>query len=117
MTQTLQIKAGNYGFPVNITVTQNDGKTVVDLTGFTITLKVWLDDPAVLALSVVIPGVAPLANGVACWTPTPADAAALKAAAIPTQVTNFNGEVELTKASYVENNIDTFIVAVVPSAG
>ena len=37
----IEIKSGDYGFDISFTVTESDGVTAKNLSGYTVTFKVW----------------------------------------------------------------------------
>jgi len=93
------VKKDNYGFTQQFTVKQADG-SAKDLTGLTVTLKVW-DTSGNLKFSGTCT-VTDAANGVCTYTPAASDF---------DTVGDYKAELELTKANYREDT-DTFTISV-----
>lgn len=101
---SIEIKKGNYGIDLEFEVKNPDG-TPFDLTGYTVTLKVWKPGKATLSLSATCE-IIDAANGKCRYTVKEGDFQ---------EVGDFYAELELTKAG-VCIDTETFGIKVVRTA-
>jgi len=99
---SLVVKKGNYGFLFEFTVKKADG-TAFDLTGYTVTLKVWKDSTTQFTAACTITDAA---SGKCQYQVTSGDFDA---------VGQYLAELELTKTGFVEDT-ETFQITVTETA-
>lgn len=105
--ESIQIPKGDCGFKLEFTVHTYDGDAV-DLTGYTVNLKVWeAGTPGTLAFAAAactVPA-ATITDGICTYTVTSTDFIVSK---------TYHAELELTKTGVVEST-ETFKIVVVDS--
>jgi len=101
---SLSVKKGNYGFTLTFNVKNSDG-SAKNLTGYTVTLKVWAPGAASVKFTGAC-AVTDAANGVCTYTVASGDF---------DTVGGYRAELELTKTGVVEDT-ETFPVLVEATA-